>query len=55
MNKHISVSQIDYAYIKSALFEEFHTKVIFPNIRLSDYDGVRIVFQKKYVDFNVSK
>ena len=51
MNQHVSGSQIDHVYIKSALLEEFHTKDIAQDINFSDHDVVRIVFWKNEVGF----
>ena len=42
--RHISGSQIDHVYIKSAVLEEFHIKAIVQNIYFSDHDAVRIIF-----------
>ena len=42
---HIFESQIDHAYKKSALLEEFHTNVIVQNTYFSDHGAVRIVFR----------
>ena len=51
----MSGSQIDHIYIKSSLLEEFHAKTIIENIYVSDRGALRIAFQKKEVDFTVSK
>ena len=52
---HISWSQVDDVYLKSALRKEFHTKVIVQKIFLFVHNVVRIVFQKNRFDFTVSK
>ena len=52
--RHISGSQIDHVY-KSALLEEFYIKAIVQNIYFSDHDAVRIILQKREVDFTFSK
>ena len=41
----ISGTQVDYVYIKRALFEDFHTKTIIQNIYTSDRDAVRIIYK----------
>ena len=43
---HVSRSQRDHVYIKSALLEEFITKGIVQNIYVFDHDAVSIVFRK---------
>ena len=52
---HLSASQVDHIYIKSALRMDFRTKIIVQNIYFSDHNAERIVFYKNNVHFTITK